>query len=151
MKRPFLIAMLFASFSVVAAEPAIEYQCPKRVMTIQSLATPLPGWRQSTERPFTTKDKKFSSYSEHNLDTVSFSEGVPEDRVTLIPDNELEATGKAWNARWDFAQSETIWMACLYRRTTVMLSQQLPPRIKRCFVRFDNKKGITVQRIWCQK
>lgn len=136
---------------LLAASPAVEYQCPTRIMTEQKLVTPLPDWRASTERPFTTFDEKENSHSEHNLRIVSFSEGVPEERGWLEPDNESELTEKAWVGRWEFAKSENVWVTCEYRETTVMISKKLPPDIKRCFMRFDSTKGIQVQRVWCEK
>lgn len=78
-----------------------------------------------------------------------FSEGVPEERAWLIPDNENALKGKAWIARWDFSTSDDIWITCRYRETTVMVSKKLPPGIKACFVSVDKTKGIQVQHVWC--
>lgn len=33
--------------------PAIEYECPQRILIVQTLAKPLPDWRPSSDRPFT--------------------------------------------------------------------------------------------------
>lgn len=103
-----LVSIFLASQSVMAAEPTVEYQCPQLIMTTQALVTPLSGWSQSTEQPSTTDDKKFRNHSENYLETVTFSEGIPENRATLIPDNESETVGKVWDARWNFERSEII-------------------------------------------
>jgi hypothetical protein len=143
--------MILISQASIAEAGTIEYQCPIRIMTTHTLATPLPDWHQSTERPFTTNDEKFKNNSEHNLATAMFYEGAPEELGALIPDNEEKANSKVWDAEWSFSSSESIWLVCQYRQTTVRLSKQLPPGINRCFVRFDRTKGINVQKIWCDK
>jgi len=148
-KSVFAMALLAVSTAATAGEPTLEYKCPERITTVQSLAQPMPDWRQSSERPFTTKNAELNGYSEHNLDNVSFSDGGPEDRGELIPDNDDELTGKVWVARWDLSTLDSIWLVCHYRQTTVTLWKEMPHGVKKCFVGVDKTKGIEVQRIWC--
>lgn len=143
-------AAALAAASAVAEESVVAYRCPPRITTAQTLAAPVPEWRPSVDYSFAAAGKTAHT-SEHPLDSVMFFEGQPEDGASLVPDNENEATGNVWDARWDFTRSETIWFACTYRQTTVLLSRQLPAGIRSCFARFDNAAGLTVRKVWCER
>lgn len=150
MKYVFLMFIVFLSIKAAATEVMIEYQCPERIETVQKVKEPVGVWRESVVPPFSDGTEGKRNYSEHNLDYVGFSDGVPEERAFLIPDNEHELNSELWVARWEFINSESIWVSCQYRQTTVQLSQKIPAGIKKCFVQGDDRKGITVQRVWCE-
>lgn len=143
-----LYAVLPISAPAIAAEAALE--CPTRITTRQSLYEPQAGWRESQERPFTSARANDTGYSEHNLDVVDFSVGVPDDRISLAPDAETRQGNGRWTATWTFSGKEPIWFSCRYRETSVILSRQLAPEIRRCLVAYDRNKGITVQSVRCR-
>jgi hypothetical protein len=150
MKQTIVAAVLLAAQCAWAVGPDIEFKCPRRIRTQQVLYGPADDWRQSTEKPQVAGSPGDVEYSEHNLDFVTFSTGVPEDRAVLRPDLEVKAKHGKWSTSWKFEDSREIWFACHYRATTVMLSRQLPPDVKTCTAEYMKNVGIAVQRVWCQ-
>lgn len=150
MNPPLFAALLAlcASFSVAAQDKT--YSCPQQITTRQSLHDAVPGWKPSTEKPFSASRQKDTGYSEHNLDSVAFSEGPPEDQVTLAPDRESPTVKGQWTSTWSFQKSESIWFSCSYRKTAVVLSRQLPAGLRSCVVRYNKNAGIAVELVSCK-
>jgi hypothetical protein len=146
--RRLILGHLLA-YPLLGACASMTYECPVQISTVQSLREPAPGWREALERPFTSDRARESGYSQHNLDYIEFSVGVPEERVSLAPDRETSIVKGRWTATWLLSKSEEIWFSCRYRGTTVMLSRQLSPGLKACAAKYDKNRGITVQGVSC--
>jgi len=137
----------YAPYGVCAP---VRFECPPRITTVQSLPEPVPGWRESLEPPFANERANPAGQSEHNLDYVQFSSGVPEERASLVPDRESPTVKGKWTATWRFAKSDEIWFSCWYRGTSVILSRQLPPAVRACSVRYNKNAGLSVEGVTCE-
>ena len=144
----FLVFTLLVLFSF-AASAGEEYICPQRIKTSQKLYGEADGWRESTERPFSTGHWDDVGYSEHNLDYVAFFDGVPEERGSLVPDQETPIKKGQWTSTWKIVEPGKIWFTCQYRGTSVQLSKKLPEYVKTCTVKYNRNRGINVEEVKC--
>jgi hypothetical protein len=121
-----LAALLLSGCS--AAEPFV---CPDSVKVDQKLAAPVPGWTA------TLNDKP------HHLAGVTFFDGPPEGKVSLVYDKSSETGGK-FIATWTFnpKTSKNIWVACGYSGTSIVLKKPLPPKTASCTVTYDAKQKV---------
>ncbi|MES2942705.1 MAG: STY0301 family protein [Pseudomonadota bacterium] len=150
MNPPLFAALLALCASCAVAAQDKPYNCPQQITTRQSLHEAVTGWSASTEKPFSASRQKDSGYSEHNLDSVGFSDGPPEEQVSLAPERESPSVKGQWTSTWTFQKSEKVWFSCNYRKTSVILSRQLPAGLRSCAVRYNQNAGIAVELVTCK-
>ena len=144
-----VVALLLA-WPCLAADGAFILACPERITTQQTLYQPIEGWRASPEQAADSAGSGASAYSEHNLDNVAFSMGVPDAAVILAPDQQTQVIKGQWTSTWHLQASQGVWFSCRYRGTRVVLSKSLPAGLQRCSVRYNRNRGIEVQHVSCQ-
>jgi hypothetical protein len=112
---------------VLAADPLL---CPPVIPVNQRLAAPVPGWTVSSDR------------MPHQLAGLTFFDGKPEDKASLVPDKQTKINGKTV-ASWTFGVNrEPIWVACGYAGTDVVLTRELPKGTRACLVTYAT--GVTI-------
>lgn len=97
----------------------------------------------------------FSQTLPYQLKSVSFSEGHPKERVTLVNDSSELFNNTHEKSTWNFSKSKVgYWIECSYDQTNIALTKRLAEGISQCSVTFD--RGITigglslVRKITCQ-
>lgn len=75
----------------------------------------------------------------HQLAAVTFYDGLPEEKASLVYDRIVKAAGGKETATWSFkAQAgRQFWLTCSYSGTNVVLKKALPLQIARCSVIYD--------------
>lgn len=70
----------------------------------------------------------------HRLDTISFSDGPPNQMAWLAPSD-----GSKSEQRWDFTPGAgaVTWLSCGYLATSVIVAMPLPGATKSCRVTYD--------------
>lgn len=121
---------------------AAELHCPGNISVKQSLVNKEPGWREgASETPIL-------------LAGVTFFDGPPEQKASLVYDSETLLKGKQV-AVWRFGSQSQIWISCRYSGTTVVLSQPLSKSTSTCKVTYNAKQTIdglpVIERIECEK
>ena len=97
--------------------------CPAQLITTQSVSAP-PGWTTDRNRA----SGKFLG--------LTFYDGPVRGLGQLI-ESDQRRQGRKLVSGWDFdGLKTTVYMACLYIDTDIVLSQPLPP-VKRCTVSED--------------
>jgi hypothetical protein len=72
----------------------------------------------------------------HELAGLTFFEGKPEDKASLAPDKQAAINGKTV-ASWVFASGgRSLWVACQYARTNVVLTRELPRNTRTCSITY---------------
>lgn len=111
------------SWALAANENSMT--CPPSVTVEQKSNVPIEGWEiASGEAP-------------HQLASVTFFEGHPNEKVSLANDKETR-TKKAIIQTWRFHQtSSKYWVRCSYARTSVTVSKAISKDAARCVVTLD--------------
>jgi hypothetical protein len=126
-----LLALMIAATTASAAE---LIQCPAKIDVNQRLAAQIPGWSvvlsaSPDEMP-------------HQLAGVTFFDGNPQDRASLVPDKQSKLKAGTV-ASWTFGVTDrAIWIACSYAWTSVVLSRQLPRTTRECSITYSNRDTI---------
>lgn len=122
MKRLFPIMGFLA---LLAGEAVATPTCPE-IAVRESLATEVRGWRAVFSEP------------SRRLNRISFHDGHPSERVTLVPDATTKAGGRETSI-WRFGQDSGrgIWMECGYAGTSITMIRELPPDTKACSVTYE--------------
>jgi hypothetical protein len=120
-------ALVFVSCS--AHQPVVstvELTPPKTISVQQALVDSEAGWQ-----PF--KDDVPLS-----LMSVALFEGHPDERASLIPDEETEAQGRRIST-WQLRDNgeRRYWIVCYYDRTKIALAHLIDPGISACVVTSD--------------
>lgn len=115
-----IVVAAFWAANAVAAEAIV--QCPAEVITRQSLASALKGWRDMNEK------------TRHPLLSIRFSEGDPSEMAWLVP---TSAKGPSIQ-NWILPKSASgYWVSCGYGSTNILLSMRLPVNTENCTVWLD--------------
>jgi hypothetical protein len=121
---------------------AKEIECPSTISVQESAdLAKFEGWR--------TYDTSVAGA--HHFFDVGFSEGPPEKLVFRTPSKSITTKRKKLDV-YDFSSGVTdeIWVSCLYRDTALSLTRQLPDKLSRCEVAYDEKTGFrSVKRVDC--
>jgi hypothetical protein len=120
-------ALLLCSAGFAADTPA----CPAKIDVRQQLATNAPGWTA-------TQDD-----SPHQLAGITFYDGPPQQKASLVYDDMAKAGGKQI-ARWRFTpdSGRQTWIACSYSGTSLELTKSLPPNTSACEVTYDPRQQV---------
>jgi hypothetical protein len=130
---PFLSLLAFV-FAASTASAAAFIECPARIDVNQHLAAQIPGW---SVVPSGSPDEM-----QHQLAGVTFFDGRPQDRASLVPDKQSKLKTSTV-ASWTFGASDrAIWIACSYARTSVVVTRQLPKTIRVCAITYSNRDTI---------
>jgi hypothetical protein len=83
----------------------------------------------------------------HRLAGITFYDGPPEEKASLVYDKTAKAAGKE-TMTWHFnARSDgQIWVVCSYAGTAVVLKRGLPPKTSACSVTYDSRASVPVIR-----
>ena len=136
-----LIPFLVAGSLLCGAE---AFECPAAVAVHEGLAKAIPGWTTMLDD------------SAHQLAAVTFYDGPPEEKASLVYDRIVKAAGGKQTATWSFkAQAgRQFWMTCSYSGTNVVLKKALPPQITRCSVVYEATAKVAgmpaVEKITCR-
>jgi hypothetical protein len=103
---------------------AEEVRCPETIAVKQNLAKPEPGWKESL------------SDMPNRLAGVTFFDGPPEEKASLVYDAESLVKGKRIT-RWHFGPQSQIWLSCRYVDSSVVLSRALMKGTSECQVTYD--------------
>lgn len=125
---PQVLAFVVLLSGCSGAEPVA---CPDSVKVEQKLSGVAPGWTAAVDD------------SPHHLAGITFFDGPPADKVSLVYDKATEAGGK-FIATWTFnpKSSEKVWVACRYAGTSVVLQRALPEKTSACTATYDNKQKV---------
>jgi hypothetical protein len=119
---------LTITVSTLSAADAVH--CPPTIQVKQQLAVPVPGWSVTTDG------------MPHQLAGLTFFDGKPEEKASLAPDKQVAVKGKSV-ASWMFdVSSRSIWVACQYAWTNVVLTRELPKGTRTCSVTYT--AGVTI-------
>ncbi len=136
-----LISLLLTSACSSSAQPAA---CPDVISVNQALKTPLAGWTSTIDS------------SPNRLSGVTFFDGPPEEKASLVNDRTTKAAGKEiaiWH--FDLRPKREIWIACGYSGTSVVLAKRLPPKTAACQVTYNPHQQIAgsplIESIACQE
>jgi hypothetical protein len=119
---------------------AADVRCPEMIPVKQTLLKKFNGWKES------------ASDLPTRLAGVTFYEGPPEQKASLVFDSENTSGGKRI-AAWRFAPRSEIWLACSYAATNVVLSRPIA-KASTCRVTYNSNETIAglpaIERIECQ-
>jgi len=120
---------------------AEEIHCPETISVTQSLAKQEQGWKAST------------SDTPARLAGVTFLDGPPEQKASLVNDGESRVNGKQI-ATWRFGAKSQIWLSCRYANSSIVLSRALPKGTAACSVTYNPRETIaglpSIEKIECK-
>ncbi|HEY3741094.1 MAG TPA: STY0301 family protein [Bryobacteraceae bacterium] len=134
------LCALISGTGALAAEPTI---CPATISTHQQLASAVAGW------------DSFVDDLPQLLSAVTFFDGAPEEKASLVYDKIVKMGGKQI-ATWTFEAQKTrkIWLACRYSGTAITLKSALPDTTRVCTVTYSLKEQIagmeSIEKIVCK-
>jgi hypothetical protein len=113
-------------FSVLFILPAqaseTRFECPPQIHTNQSVSGKTPdGWSAARETRYP-----------QSLKAIDVFDGLPQEHADLVPDDEQNQDPS--KAIWTFEKKKenSIWFACAYSGTDVLLTKELPRDITQC-------------------
>jgi hypothetical protein len=97
----------------------------------QKLTTPVSGWTTMIDD------------SPPRLANITFYDGPPQQRASLIYDQKMRVAGKE-TATWHFLPraDRQIWVGCSYTGTGIVLTKALPPSTSTCAVTYDTRQTV---------
>ena len=115
---------------------ASEYQCPPSIKTVQSIEQTPRQWQAQPERfnPVTV------------FDQIAIFDGPPEQGASRMPDN-AESDGREptrWAIEPDSKRGN--YVACLYRRTLMILVQKVDPSMSSCQVATQDPRRLVCKK-----
>jgi hypothetical protein len=132
--------MVLFCISSSGSEPAI---CPDSVDVNQQLTAPVSGWTTMIDD------------TPHRLAGITFYDGPPQQRASLIYDQKIRVAGKEI-ATWHFRPraDRQIWVGCSYASAAIALTKALPPSTKTCSVTYNPGQSIAglpvIEKIVCK-
>jgi len=123
-----------------AAEPAA---CPDTIAVRQELAAAVEGWTPTLDD------------TPHRLAGITFYDGPPQERASLVSDRTTKAAGKE-TAVWHFKPqaNRQIFVACSYATTAIILTKPLPPKTASCSVTYSLQTRVAglpvIEKIACK-
>ena len=119
-----LVATAVFQACAVAA-PAEQISCPASITTEQKIVNLPTSWQTATDT------------TTHPLSTVTFYDGPPEQKASLVNDLQLQNASQR-TATWKFTSNPRgYWLACSYDRTAILLTRRLPANVAQCQVVYD--------------
>jgi hypothetical protein len=141
------IKLLLIAVCVVFSGPlatrglAEEVHCPDTISVKQSLTKPEQGWKETT------------SDLPNRVSGVTFLDGPPEQRASLVNDAESSVKGKQV-ATWHFGSQSQIWLSCSYSGSNIVLSRALPKGTSVCSVTYNPRQSVAglplIEKIECK-
>jgi hypothetical protein len=132
MKR-LLVSVTTLLLSCAALSAVLE--CPSSIAVKESLDPAIDGWVAGSNR------------IPHDLAGVTFFDGDPKNRASLVPDRDFKS-GNEQVAVWKFAMGKApIWLSCDYLGTSITVGRSLPA-FEEC--RVTSAAGSVVKRIECK-
>ncbi len=122
--RPFICLLMLCL--IVGQAHAMEWLCPQRIETDQTLESDPASWTVGTHQ--------FPSL----LKRVHLYDGPPDQLASLVADNKTSTDG-VYVYTLDNENPRNYWIACVYSNTRLTLSTPLPAGITVCRVTADNK------------
>ena len=126
--------------SSAASEPA---NCPDTIDAKQQLTSSVDGWTTILDD------------TPHHLANITFYDGPPQGRASLVYDQTTQAGGKE-TAKWHFTPraDRQIWVACSYAGTAIVLTRGLPSNTRTCTVTYNLRQRIAglpmIEKIVCE-
>jgi len=118
----FVFALTLAGISF-AADGA---WCPDTIKVDQKAIPPSPEWSVS-----------YNSLP-HQLETVTFFSGPPQENASLVYDEKSKTKG-GWVGTWSFPrEAGGYWIRCSYEGTRAELSKRLPDSVSVCRVTYND-------------
>jgi hypothetical protein len=121
------------SIQISVADAATVSACPAAIDVAESPAAVPAGFTAflNGDPPTETLGRAAA----HRLDTISFSDGPPNQMAWLAP-----SSGGKGAQRWDFSPGPgaATWLSCGYLATSVIVSMPLPARTTSCRVNYDS-------------
>lgn len=140
-KLPLIAGCIVLVGSFVTCGFAEEVHCPETISVKQSLAKPEQGWKEST------------SDMPNRLAGVTFLDGPPEQKASLVNEGESLVKGKQI-ATWRFGSQSQIWLSCRYSGSTIVLSRALAKGTSVCRVTYNPRQTIaglpSIEKIECK-
>jgi hypothetical protein len=127
--------------SLVTYGFAEEVHCPETISVKQTLSKPQQGWKEGT------------SDLPNLLAGVTFFDGPPEEKASLVNDSERRVQGKQI-AIWRFGPQSQIWISCGYAGSSIVLSRALTKGSSGCSVTYNPKVTVaglpSIEKIECK-
>jgi hypothetical protein len=124
------ILLLAIALTLFLAQPSIAQSntCPDTIPVKQELRQSIPGWQV------------FPADSPVRLEGVTFFDGSPHDKASLVYDQTTRAGGKEIMT-WHFLPNKDrqIWMSCRYSGTSIAIARSLPNDTRHCSVAYNPK------------
>lgn len=119
--------LLFCVFAAADEQTA----CPAQIDVHEHLTTTPADW-----------DLMYDN-GPHQLAGITFYDGPPKENASLVYDDIAKNAGKQV-ARWHFTPTgrRSIWIACRYAATAVVLARALPADVSTCTVTYDLKQQL---------
>ena len=136
----FAISTVLCSATYAASAPV---SCPDTIDVNQHLAGSVEGWTTILDD------------TPHRLAGITFYDGPPKDRASLVYDQRTKAGGNEI-AKWQFisAGDRRIWLACSYAGTAIVLAKALPAETSTCSVTYNPRQLIAglqvIEKIDCK-
>jgi len=132
MKNAILLLGIFVTLFLAHAEIAESQTCPDTLAVHQELQPSIPGWQV------------FASDAPIHLAGVTFFDGPPNEKASLVYDETSRVAGKEIMT-WRFIpnRDRPIWMACSYSQTSITVARRLSNEIRRCSVTYNPKIRVS--------
>ena len=121
------LGLVAVSFSVFA----VDFQCPKKIVTSQKLVNQAAGWSEFM-RP--NGDGTVDNWA--YVSGISLYSGDPNQIAELKPDDENSQL-----PYWTFGEpakaEEPLYMSCFYHGTRIEFTKKLPLNVRKCTAHRD--------------
>lgn len=102
---------------------------PPSIDTQQSLVAPVEGFEPLVD----------TLNGAQTLESVVIYDGHPQEGASLVPDNVHDKKDPYWTRH---PGTESFWMGCFYRQSTVRLIRELPKTAKKCTLKFKKSAPV---------
>ena len=122
-----MVIVLLVVAALAAAPSSSLVDCPSTLAVEQKPVAPPARWGAAADG------------SPHRLAGITFFDGPPAERASLVYDDEASAE-KEWTGIWHFEPNPRgFWIACAYSGTSIVLSRRLPAEVKVCRVAYEQE------------
>jgi hypothetical protein len=131
MSKSKILACLGSALFAACSRAAPPASCPNTIAVHQEWQTPIEGWKATLDD------------TPNRLASVTFFDGPPEEKASLVNDRTMKAAGKEV-AAWHFLPrpNREIWIACGYSGTSIVLTKRLAPKTAVCEVTYNPRQRI---------
>ena len=135
-------AILVIASSAVSAEDAAA-NCPASIDVRQQLTAPVKGWN------FMFDD------APHQLAGITFYEGPPQERASLVSDKASKAGGKETDTWYFKPQADRhFFVGCSYAGTSIVLTKELAAKTVSCAVTYSLQMQVAglpvIEKVICK-